>query len=602
MPEIIVPCPSCQASLLVDEQNAGHEVLCPGCGVRLTLPTDVSGKSTVTATPVAEAPARRNHPLYRTGHLGPLPEDPEAAPVPAQNRPAHLPSRRGISAEEEMRRLAALTTDPGSFDLHNVDTKGRAAFPCPGCNRPVWITRSDWGRVLVCAGCTREVIAPDPSKGTPASLVQDEPQPEQRQKTVLPGRRQLENLPLGEQNAAGRPKRQGGQLPAARTPAPEPPPLVEDRRQTRVAAIEPIPARGDVEITTTLRKGPPAKRTVIPAEQAAAAAEFGDDNPIPLAPSGEMTKPLQRLSPERVPNFTPKHETDHSAEVAGNWGGVSADSNSVAFRRTLTLAILVLGLGAVLVTAFMLRSHFSPPNQITVNPAAVESPTKNVDTAKGTLERFFKATTVEQMAKEVRHPEKTLPRMKSFYARTGPPHLEFEFTDYWVEQDNWQNSGVDFIFTNLAIDGTKAASLEVPKDGSPPKLDWESFVAWSEMPWSEFLKTTSERPAAFRVTITPTDYYNGAFNDRTRYHAFLVKDAGNFGSCYAYCAVNSDLSLKILENVREARKKGLVTIPAGSDVEQGVARVILRLHFIPEGKKFNQATIDDLIWNDWLEP
>src|SRR5689334_8958602 len=140
MPEIIVPCPSCEASLLVDEQNAGHEVLCPGCNTRLTLPKslDIRTRPEAKIAPVRvaapEEPARKNHPLFRTGHMGPLPETPESAPVPPQNRAAHLPERRGLSPEEEMRRLAALTTDPGSFDLHNVDTKGRTAFPCPGCH------------------------------------------------------------------------------------------------------------------------------------------------------------------------------------------------------------------------------------------------------------------------------------------------------------------------------------------------------------------------------------------------------------------------------------------------------------------------------------
>ena len=41
MTEIIVPCPNCRASLLVDEQNAGRDVLCPECQIRLTLPAEL---------------------------------------------------------------------------------------------------------------------------------------------------------------------------------------------------------------------------------------------------------------------------------------------------------------------------------------------------------------------------------------------------------------------------------------------------------------------------------------------------------------------------------------------------------------------------------
>jgi hypothetical protein len=371
-----------------------------------------------------------------------------------------------------------------------------------------------------------------------------------------------------------------------------------------VPAIEPIPVRGDVEMAPPLKKGPPAKRTVIPQEQARAAAEFGDSSPVPLAPSGEMAKPLQRLSPERAPNFTPKHDADLSAEVAGNWGSEASQGNTAAFRRTLTVAIIVLGLGGILVTGFMLKSYFSPQPHTTTSLEDTESPTKNVETAKATLTRFFKAGTVDLMAQEVRHPEITLPRMRAFYARTGIPRQAMDFTVDWREQDDWMGRGTNFIFTTLRVDASTlvAASLELPKDGSAPKLDWESFVTWSEMPWSEFLKTTSERPADFRVTITPIDYYNGPYNDRARYQAFLIKDAANFGSCYGYCDVNSSLGLKLSECVREARRKGMVTTPAGGEIEQGVARVILRLHFLPEGKKFNQAAIDALVWNDWLEP
>jgi hypothetical protein len=452
--------------------------------------------------------------------------------------------------------------------------------------------------MMVCGGCNQEVIAPDPGKGIQAQLANNDGQDAQRQRTVIPARRQVENAPPADEQEAGRTKRQPVQLPPAReTVAP-----AAERQGKRLPEIEPIPARGDVEMATSLKKGPPARQKVLPQEQAAAAAEFGDENPMPLAPSGEMVKPLQRLSPERSPNFTPKHEADLSAEAMGNWGGDSSESNSPAFRRTLTLAIITLLAGAILVTGFMLRSYFSPRDHAAATPE--ENPTKNVELGKETLSRFFNAKTVEEMAKEVRHPEMTLPRMKSFYAQGGIPRQKAEFTIDWREQDNWARGGVDFIFTTLRIDGSKemAASLEIPKDGSALKLDWESFVAWSEVPWSEFLKTTSEKSGDFRVTITPIDYYNGFYSDRTKYHAFLVKDAGNFGTCYAYCDVNSALGIRLHECVREARKSGQVITPTGAEVEQGLARVILRLHFLPEGKKFNQAAIDALVWSDWLVP
>lgn len=602
MLEIILPCPNCQTSLLVDEQNAGTDVLCPGCEAQLKLPRDLSG-AVQPELKRTETGARKNHPLHRTGHLMSLPDEPEAGPAPEPHH-THLPERRGLSAEEEMRRMAALTAEPVSFDLHNVNTKGQTAFPCPACHRPVWITGAEWGQVLVCAGCSSSIIAPEPGSGAPARLAETESAVEPRQKTVLPARRQVEDLGVGEQPAAGRPKRQGGQLPPAREAATAPAPQAAERSKTKAPAREPIPARGDVELSSAMRKGPPLRRTVTAVqEQSAVAAEFESsraEQPAGEIPAGRI---VQRSHGERVPNFTPKHEADLSAETAGQWGGTAPQEQSVVFRRTLTIAILTLLVGAILVTAFMLRSYFAPPDLVTEDPAAEESPVQNVDWAKAAIERYFAAQTVEDMAKEVRHPELTLPRMKAWYARTGLPRQKAEVTDDWREQDNFQGRGVNFIFTVVKVDGLKSlpVALEVFNDGRLPKLDWEHFVSWSETPWSEFLRTTSERPAEFRVAVTPLPYYNGHYTDERRYLCFRVSDRENFGSCYAYCESNSNLAKLLLKAVREAYQTGLPD-RVYTETGEGIAHVILRLRFLPEGQQFNQASIEELIWNDWLEP
>ena len=608
MPEIIVPCPNCQTSLLMDEQNAGHDVLCPGCQVRLTLPRDLTSAAMpqIKGAPAMDDGAKRNHPLLRTGHIASLPEEAAAAaaaagPVP---RAAHLPERRGLSPEEEMRRLAALTAEPVSYDLHNVDTKGRTAFPCPGCHRPVWMAPTDWGLTITCEGCAREVVAPDPSKGEPAHLLQPDSGPVPRQKTVLPGRRQVEDLGVGEQPAAGRPKRQGGQIPPARDPAPAPMTTAADRARTRAPGIQPIPARGDVDMAATVRKGPPAVKQAMTSYQekslAAAALEEQENShgTGPAEPS--QAKIHHRINPERTPNFTPKHEIDLSVETTGEWGGGAPQENSIAFRRTLTIAIITLLLSAIAVTAYLLRSTWARPDFPADNGGQLESPIQSVEMAKATMDRFFGAGTVEDMAKEVRHPEITLPRMKAWYARNSrSPHI-VEYTPDWREQDNYADKGVNFIFTIVKLDSLneRQVFLEIPKDGTAPKIDWEHLTGWSETTWIEFLKSTSIQPGEFRVTITPTDYYNGHFSDRSRYLAFTVKDRDNSGSCTAYCDAGTNLGNLLLKSIREARKLNSVDEVTGD----GVARVILRLRYLPEGQKFNQATIDALVWDDWLEP
>ena len=599
MLEIILPCPNCQTSLLVDEQVAGSDVLCPGCDARLTLPRDLSGAS----LPVLKSPAqpgepiglpasRRNQPLHRTGQPAPLPE--ESAGAPSQEQRTQLPERRGLTPEEEMRRMAALTADPGKFDLHNVDTRGRSAFPCPACHRPVWISGSEWGREVVCSGCSQTIVAPDPSTGAPAKTVTPAGA-EARPKTVLPARRQVENLGAGEQQAAGRPKRQGGQLPTAREAGPSP------ARQAPGPAREPIPARGDVELSAPVRKGPPARRAVTPAqEQNAVAAEFEATAPAADPAAPPAGKFVQRLGNERNPTFTPKHEADLSVETTGNWGGSTPQEQSVAFRRLLTFAIITLLVGGVVITAYLVSDNWREKPAQSTKPNEPESPVQNVDWAKSALRRFIDATTVEDMAKEVRHPEITLPRMKEWYARLGVPKIQMEFTDDWREKDAWQGSASNFLFTVVKLDGFTQTeiALETFTDGRTPKLDWESFVAWSERPWIDFLKETSEQPAEFRVSVTLVEYYNGYYSDRQRYLSFRVSDRNNEGSCWAYCDANSEAGKALKLAVRAGRQSGRTA----SETGEGIAQVILRLRYLPEGKQYNQAAIDKVLSTSWLQP
>jgi hypothetical protein len=599
MLEIILPCPNCHTSLLVDEQNAGTDVLCPGCEVRLTLPRDLSGASQPELARTDLPHIRKNVPLHRSGHLAPLPEDAVSAGT-LDHKATHLPEHRGLSREEEMRRLATLTADPGTFDLHNVDTRGRTAFPCPACHRPVWIGHTEWGQEMICEGCSQQIKAPDPANHEPARVLQPVDTGD-RPKTVLPTRRQVEDLAMGEQTAAGRPKRQGGALPSARNEARAVPEDAADRLRSAGPDREPIPARGDVELSAPVRKGPPSRRTVTSTqEQNAAAAEF--EASVPAASPAELPtgKFVQRLTTERLPTFTPKHEADLSAEATGNWGGTAPQEQSPAFRRTLTLAVLTLLLGAVGITAYLLSDYFKEKPAHSNATRNSESPVQNVKLAQTALEKFFKARSIEEMAKEVRHPEKTLPRMKVWYTRNSLPKHEVEFTEDWREQDNWEGSGVNFIFTTIKLDGLpeRDVALETFADGRAALLDWEDFVSWSETPWSEFLKTTSLQPAEFRVAVTLTDYYNGIYSDRQRYLSFRVSDRDNFGSCYAYCEVNSELGKALLGAVQAARQAGRIHEPSGD----GIAQVILRLRFLPEGQKFNQASIDAVVRNSWLEP
>jgi hypothetical protein len=93
--------------------------------------------------------------------------------------------------------------------------------------------------------------------GAPGQGVEEGEDGERREKTVLPERRQVEDLATGEQVAAGRPRREGGHLPPPRHEVGELAAEASARAAVSAGPVEPIPARGDAEFSVTL---PTARR------------------------------------------------------------------------------------------------------------------------------------------------------------------------------------------------------------------------------------------------------------------------------------------------------------------------------------------------------
>lgn len=52
------------------------------------------------------------------------------------------------------------------------------------------------------------------------------------------------------------------------------------------------------------------------------------------------------------------------------------------------------------------------------------------------------------------------------------------------------------------------------------KVDWESWVGWSEMPWDDFLKIKATEPKLVRVMLKWVDYYNFDFSDEKKWRVY----------------------------------------------------------------------------------
>ncbi len=557
MPSVSLPCPACSTLLILDEENTGQEVFCPDCNAHLRLPSTISAVLVPEilnppSTPAKSVPAagRKKNPPGKPSGTGSTKTPPAAESAPK----SALPQGRLKSTEEEIKRLAAAAAAAGAAHSLQPDA---ATLPV------------DHHRTVL---PTKRTLSPEPPDEptvppTPAEL---------RPAKILPNRR-----------ATGAPL---DPSPIIRTIEPiEPPPEIE---------ISATPLRGPSRFVgaSPLAAVPPAPRPEVAPEADEASSEES------------TAKRGFRLGAERNLHFSPVHTPELESE-ATRWGAATHTPEEAArSRRFVSLALLIVLLAAGGVGVYVLRHAFQAPGASTTSTEstsgeeakAEENVMRNVEDARRVMERFLEADSLEKMTAEVRHPEVSRPRMERYYAANPlKPRKKRSESQSWSEI---RIGETEFIRAAWELDDFRVypIALEIIP-GADPKVDWESFVNWSELPWKDFLKTPPEQSVDFRVTVThePNDqYYNYSFKGRELdLMCFKIEDPERYGSCWAYCDKDSETASQLLFHLKSARRQKQVN----QDGKFAIS-CILRLRFPPEGRKTNQVMIEKFIHDNWVQP
>lgn len=193
--------------------------------------------------------------------------------------------------------------------------------------------------------------------------------------------------------------------------------------------------------------------------------------------------------------------------------------------------------------------------------------------------RFLEARTVEEMLSMVREPERARPRMKHWHpdGTVSPPGLlEFDTLGEVVHRGNAHMTVVrtrDF--------EERVISFFETADGL--KVDWEAWVGWSEMPWSEYKSKRPAEPKVFRVVVKPSEYYNRDFSDEVKWKSFRIESPDGLESMYGYADAASELAARL---------------KPPSDT--GVMMVVLRLRFPESATSGEQVLIDEILAEGWV--
>jgi DNA-directed RNA polymerase subunit RPC12/RpoP len=618
------PCPSCQQDLLLDEDTAGREITCPYCEARVLMPSlKILQAAPVATKPILPTKRKRSEELASEAEqlafdleLPLLPPDskqknfplhqsrPIAEPPPVANSEprATLPPGKGKSREEELRRLAAMANTV-DYDPKTYERDGRLTFGCPLCRYSLSIAKSEVGRAIQCEGCQTNLIAPRPELGLPAQVADmADPAPAHTgSKTIIPSVRVVDDQTLQEGRAGGRAKRAAdadGKPQKAGRPSLklEPVPAKPDERISGSAVVLPS-ERNSVARTPGAKKSTPPPTA--PSEPSPPAAL---PEPSP-EPAGAKARGAVRLNNERRV-FAPQKDLETDLEVTESWG--QAETKPPVSRRYVIIAWLVM---IPVLLGFLLwgmKEVFrkKPVEDLTTQKKSGSdiNEARVVHVATDILKSFYAAKSVEEMARYVRHPDKTLPRMEEYY-RNKRPLVRYKVESFEDAQVG-NLEGVEFLTGILTLEGEKPRSvaLELPLEDNPNqddlRIDWESMVYYAETPWDQFLSSQSEKGCDFRVVLQKDEYWVEPYDDQSRWICFKLYNPGTvgeeYGYCFGYVEVDTATATEMILPMRRAAEKGQTSVNA-----------MVRLRFRPEArgrKNFVPQVTIEKFRSGWLMP
>lgn len=249
--------------------------------------------------------------------------------------------------------------------------------------------------------------------------------------------------------------------------------------------------------------------------------------------------------------------------------------------------LLVLIVGGVIFSLNTAETPAPPPLPETVTtptpavpPVALRSEAELAAEAEPLVRKFLEATTVEELLPLVRDPAVAEERIRAFYpgGKVEAPGLsKFNANDALALRD-------DFISASVTTGDHEEKSIALMETPQGWKIDWESWVGWSTMPWETFISAKPTTGQVFRVNLSEVDYYNFTFADETQWQSYRLESPDRSHSIYGYVAKGSMLE----QQVRPGEDSKNVTL-------------MLSLKFPAGATSDSQVEIERFVTEGWVE-
>jgi hypothetical protein len=189
--------------------------------------------------------------------------------------------------------------------------------------------------------------------------------------------------------------------------------------------------------------------------------------------------------------------------------------------------------------------------------------------------QYYAATSVDDLVRLTRHPERVRPLMERHYhGQKIKPNPFVKLAS--LEPLTVAKRG-NFWFQNVCLtDQSYHQPIVEILEGNQPKIDWESEVCYQPMPWDRF---TSERPPGtsldFRVFIKPDNFYSHEFTEAAGWKCFELATRGSTQTVFGYVRGDSDVAQYLAESFAKNGDQELslilrLSLPVGIQSRRGV--------------------------------
>lgn len=198
------------------------------------------------------------------------------------------------------------------------------------------------------------------------------------------------------------------------------------------------------------------------------------------------------------------------------------------------------------------------------------------------VSEFCNAPTHRELMSVIRDPERVGPIIRDYYTSGGHTWVAIPVSQ--VPDPSAFETDKNWTAFKLPLPDFRSRSMAVEETAKGFKVDWESFVAYSEMPWDKLRESKPRTPVLLRAIVRRSGYYNFDFPSEDTHRCFQIYDEARENVIYGYIRRGSDVEKKMEEIM-------LNTI----DVH-----AIFKVAYPEKSTANNQVNITEIVAKGWI--